>query len=109
MKGYLEGKTEKRIAHSFYELDSLLEKQNHGYERHYIKLTRDNEVRGLAIFNVDHSATGELLARLMWLSFRKPWTKSLTLFGRPSIARILELSYSISLRKPRERFRQTLM
>lgn len=41
MKTYLETKIDKRVAASFHDLDSLLAKQNEGYYRHYLKLTRN--------------------------------------------------------------------
>ena len=52
-------KGDQRQVLSFYDIDTLLQKQNHGYERHYLQLVYQNEVQGMAVFNIDHSAQNE--------------------------------------------------
>jgi hypothetical protein len=39
----------------------MVEKQENGYERHYLKIVEEKtkELRGLALFNVDHSVQNE--------------------------------------------------
>lgn len=70
MQTYLASKIQTRVAHSFYDYEQLVEKQNHGYERHFIKLTApgNKEIQGVALFNIDHTAAGEYRGYIRHLS-----------------------------------------
>jgi hypothetical protein len=46
-------------VNSYHDFNQIIEKQNAGYERHYVKLTHRNEIKGVAIFNIDPTAANE--------------------------------------------------
>mmetsp|Transcript_30588 Transcript_30588/g.30036 ORF Transcript_30588/g.30036 Transcript_30588/m.30036 type:complete len:118 (+) Transcript_30588:1412-1765(+) len=46
-----------QMEHSTYGVSGLLQKQNFGYERHYLKLVdeENGNLEGMTIFNIDHT------------------------------------------------------
>jgi hypothetical protein len=59
MDDYLK-KIDFKQQHSSYDLSTLIMKQNCGYERHYLKISDENNKQmGMAIFNIDHTDSNE--------------------------------------------------
>eukprot|EP00347_Sterkiella_histriomuscorum_P021246 403334687 len=69
MKNYMST-LDVRMLQSFYDCDLLVQKQDNGYERHYLKLINEktNQQEGIAIFNIDHTMQNEQRAFIRHVS-----------------------------------------